>query len=367
MSATSRPEQHRWGFYAAVLAGCLALSMLGNATHAWSQWHADVAAGIDRGAGSPWGATVAITVAPAMVIVMTEMVVISHKRNVGRARALVAVLAVLVGLIALTVSYAGLVHVSTTIIGLPTWLGYAAPLIVDAPIIAATIGLWDVQQRIRADRVAAETAPTVANRGRSTTSAAVDEPVDGDRQADDDAVHEVPAAVVHEPVHKPSTVVDDARAQLAMPVDAAVDETAATVDDQTVDEVPATVDNRVVDEFPQVGAVDEPSLTVDGADDGAVHSAVDDRAQPLSTAGDEPVHITDDDASEPVDGDEALARAVVDAIRTKAAVDDVAAALRLRREGQSMTAIAAELGVGSHSTVSRWIKCAETLEPQPVG
>ena len=365
MSRHPIPERHRWGFYASVLVGCLALSMLGNATHAWSQWHADVAAGIDRGAGSPWGATVAITVAPAMVIVMTEMVVISHKRNAGRARALVAALAVLVGLIALTVSYAGLVHVSTTIIGLPTWLGYAAPLIVDAPIIAATIGLWDVQQRIRADRVAAETAPTAVDRGPSTTAAAVDEPVDGDRQADDDAVHEPLAAVVHEPAHKSSTAVDGAHARLTMAVDAAVDEAAETVDDQTVDEGAATVDHGVVDGFPQVGAVDEPPLTVDEVDNAAVHSIDDDRAQPLSTAGDDLVHNAVDDAV--VDGDEALARAVVDAIRTKAAVDDVAAALRLRREGQSMTAIAAELGVGSHSTVSRWIKCAETLEVQPVG
>src|SRR5699024_1251743 len=154
MSATSRPEQYRWGFYASVLVGCLTLSMLGNALHTWSRRHADIAAGIDRGAQSPWVATVGITVAPAMVIVMTEMVVTAHKRNAGWARALVTALAALVGLIALVVSYSGLVHVCTTIVGLPVWLGYAAPLIVDAPIIAATIGLWDVQQRIRADRVA---------------------------------------------------------------------------------------------------------------------------------------------------------------------------------------------------------------------
>ncbi|WP_270484895.1 hypothetical protein [Gordonia jacobaea] len=152
MSETAeKPESHRWGFYAAVMVGCLALSMAGNAVHVWSQWHADVAAHVDRGALSPWVPTIAIMLVPVMVIAMTEMVIISTRRNSGAARVTVAVIAAVVGVIALVVSYSGLVYVFETIIGLPLALALAAPLLIDAPIIAATVGLWDVQQKIRAD------------------------------------------------------------------------------------------------------------------------------------------------------------------------------------------------------------------------
>lgn len=394
MSATSRPEQHRWGFYASVLVGCLALSMLGNALHTWSRWHADIAAGIDRGAQTPWVATVGITVAPAMVIVMTEMVVISHKRNAGWARALVTALAALVGLIALVVSYSGLVHVCTTIVGLPVWLGYAAPLIVDAPIIAATIGLWDVQQRIRADRVAVADQPTatvaeVADHQVAQPVEVADQPVAEGQPATVELVADQPTATFTEVADQPvadepgapemvvgQPVADDVSANLDEVVDSPVADhppqvnVVAAEEPATVTEVAdqplATVSEMAVAD--SQGVADEPAATVELAADQS--PATNPEVADSPVADEQPASappVADGGAADPGVAD--LARRVHEESATTKPLEDVAEVLELAEAGMSQRAIAAEVGV-DRTLVSRWIKASQTLEtrePQPVG
>lgn len=184
---TPKPEGHRWLFFAAVLVVFLVLSMLGNAAHVWADWHADVAAGVDRGRFGPWVPTIAIGVAPSAAMVMCEMVVISYRRNSGAARVFVTLASALVGVIALVVSYVGLVYVWATVIGLPTVLAYVAPLVIDVPIIAATVGMWDVLYRIRCDREAeeqaAESDDTEQQRPTEAATEAVAERVDERLQA----------------------------------------------------------------------------------------------------------------------------------------------------------------------------------------
>ncbi|OBA30280.1 hypothetical protein [Gordonia sp. 852002-51296_SCH5728562-b] len=345
MAATSRPEGHRWGFYAAVMAVGLVLSMAGNGAHVWSQWHADVAAGIDRGAVSPWVPTVAITVVPAMVMVMTEMVVISHRRNGGWARTVVTSLAALVGVVALVVSYVGLCYVCTVIVGLPTALGYVAPVIVDAPIIAATVGLWDVQQTIRADRDLA---------GRT------DAPYEPVEQGSPTVVDEVGRPV--QVLDRPDEQVSEAGSTTSSGVD---DRSAGQLDEQwsTRSELAGQVDEQAVDRWDE--DLSDPFVRPDervsdrGSDEVDEHSVA--QVDQLDEEPDEPASI------EPVDRPDEPVEWLSEAERLRAATGitaeaaDLATVLRMDGAGASRREIAEAVG-RPKSTISGWITKAAVAE-----
>ncbi|GAA2375958.1 hypothetical protein [Gordonia cholesterolivorans] len=334
-----KPEVHRWGFYAVVMAVCLVLSMAGNGLHVWSQWHADVAAGVDRGTASPWVPTIAVMVFPAMVMVMTEMVVISHRRNAGRVRTVVTALAAVVGLVTLAVSYVGLVYVCTTIIGIPSVLGYLAPIVVDAPIIAATVGLWDVLGNIRAD-------------------------------AAEHVVHTPPAHVAPEPVH---TVHDDV-SESVQPVDLTdgLDRAHPTAHVQT-DDVARPVHIPDLGEHGTAGVHDDSVHALDAGrtecvdesvhiDDRDVHDDLAQPARPVFTVIADDVH--GGLARDVEDGVRALAERVHAELSPSVDVDILAELIRARRDEETPYR---ELGLKadvSPNTVRKWIKAAEDIQAE---
>ena len=345
MTKPTKPEAHRWGFYAAVLAVGLLLSMAGNAVHVWSQWHADVAAGVDRGTLPPWVPTAAIMVVPAMVMVMTEMVVISYRRNAGWARTVTTALAGLVGVVSLTVSYVGLVHVCTVIVGLPTVLGYVAPVIVDAPIIAATVGLWDVQQKIRADRELADRSDEHSTDSTDSTDA-VEQSTDAadrsnglsdsadraDEHSDHSAEQSIDCSTGPELDGQRSIEPDE---QLGRP------------DELTPDEWSTEADDLVAE---QVGrhSVDRTS----GPDEQSI-----DRPDELDEQSDELDEQSDEYWS-------ALAERVRSATGITAEPVELATVLQMSGEGATRSEIAEAVG-RSKSTVSGWITKAATVDPDP--
>lgn len=349
-----KPESHRWGFYAGVMVVGLLLSMAGNAAHAWSQWHTDVAAGIDRGAMSPWVPTVAITVVPAMVMVMTETVVISHRRNAGWARTVVTALAALVGIVALVVSYVGLVHVCTVIIGLPTALGYVAPVIVDAPIIAATIGLWDVQQTIRADRELSGMTNELVSEQRSV---APREPVEQRPTA--------PVEHAIEVVDRPDEQVDEQwssdRATAPYEMDDRSVEISSTGSDQAgrVDEHPVDRADEILSDLPvrpdelvseqwSTAPVDRPDELDDVASEQVSDLPARPDEQPDERGSTEPVEWLSE------------AERVRSATGITADPADLATVLRMDDAGASRREIAEAVG-RPKSTVSGWIAKASSV------
>ncbi|WFN93867.1 helix-turn-helix domain-containing protein [Gordonia sihwensis] len=346
MTTNSTPEEHRWGFYAAILGFFLLLSMIGNALHVWAVWVTDVAAGTDRG-GVPVGIPIAaIVLVPVAVVAMTELVAVASRRNGGAVRVVVISSAALVGSIALIVSYMGLVYVWATIVGLPTVLAWAAPLIIDVPIVAATIGLWDVHATIRADRERASSQVVDHHlaAGRNVLGRAYLEP-----SADsviDHEVHLVDRADFMRDPHSPPVADEPVHTGKIGP-----DQRVQVVDDQSAtDKVQADpkVYDAVAVHTDAFGAVVD-NHVIDHSDDRAVH-VVDDA---YSVVDVHPAPAVDD----PVYTD--LAERVHAATGATVDVDVVARALALRAEGLGLRKIADRVGVGSHSTVGRWVKAAE--------
>ncbi|MFT3663251.1 MAG: hypothetical protein QM809_18365 [Gordonia sp. (in: high G+C Gram-positive bacteria)] len=398
-------EGHRWGFYAAVMGVCLLLSMAGNGLHVWSQWHTDVAAGVDRGDTSPWVPTAAIMVFPGMVMVMTEMVVISYRRNAGGVRTVITVMAGLVGLITLAVSYLGLVYVCGTILGIPGWLGYLAPLAIDAPIIAATIGLWDVVNTIRVDHVAGarpvadHVVDHVATGGRPTTwpvvadrvaAPVVEGPVAGgeptavtvaDHMADPVADHmadiekpqfralsaDWPVVAASAPATPAATVAASSAAEDATdgrPADHVADLVAAVrpvvgeVADRVAGGRSAVADQPAGRPAMAARVADDPEVAdhVAGGRPVADPVAAGEVAAPSAVAGDRLIEVAE----------RVHARA-----NTAKPIEDVLAVVRLldRQPEMSRRAIAGETGVG-RSTVDKWAGVFDEVrrtELEPVG
>ena len=340
---SNNSNDFRRGYFVAVLVVCLLLSMGGNGLHTWAAWHADVAAGIDRG-GVPVAVPVFVAMlAPASVVAMTELLVISYKRNAGRIRTVVTVLAAIVGLIALTMSFAGLAYVFRVIVGLPSGLAYAAPLIIDLPIIAATVALWDVtNQRARA------AAHRPAEHAVSTMDTAV-HPAD---------VHAAPALDA-EPQWPVSTQLNEA---MSTPMDAVDTPTIApldtrgpvltevtipSVDTVTVSAVDAPLDAPVVTpvDTPLVTPVDTPT---------AVDTPLDTTDEALAVV--EPVDEVVDETGD----DRAFAVRVREEARSTLDTEVVAEALRLLDAGQSQRAVAVAVGK-SPGTVAKLARAAEEV------
>ncbi|WP_411815831.1 helix-turn-helix domain-containing protein [Gordonia sp. SND2] len=397
-TCTSTPDLRR-GFFVAVLVGCLVLSMGGNALHEWAAWHADVAAGIDRGGVPVWVPVIVIALFPAMVVVMTETAVITYKRTDGPVRGIVTICAAVVGVIALAVSYSGLVYVADVILGLPVVLAYAAPLIVDVPIIAATLALWNVVDRARA-LAATDPTPAMDVSSESALGFVWTEPV---------------ASGGHDRAYTPESTgamstVSTGRDRVDSPESSGSPMSESTVYNGGHDQAESTMDSDV----DLLESTESTAVSTTGF--GAESSGRDDMDAPESTGRDDvytgessgpestvstgrdqvdpPESIVDTTAPESTESAmDAAVDVVVDSASTQGAerpslrvvaapegslaervvarvggdVDAgvVAEALRLRDEEEmSLRRIADTLGVGSHSTVRKWLKVAEDLDDE---
>ncbi|WP_440711940.1 hypothetical protein [Gordonia sp. FQ] len=370
-NTTATPEEHRWGFYAAILAGFLLLSMIGNALHVWAVWGADITTGTDRG-GVPVGVPIAaIVLVPVAVAVMTEMVAVASRRNRGAVRAFIVVSAAFVGSIALVTSYIGLVYVWATIVGLPTALAWMAPLIIDVPIIAATIGLWDVHSTIRTDR---ERASRTAEEVTSSTDEVVTQLVTPDELAVELPTEAVSTAGQRRSVVGNSTVrrvtdeFEDAGDELSDELVTSGDELGVEVvansslparhpaelgvqGDELVD-TPDELSDELPTEAPSTAGQ---KWSVDGNSSvpTSYRRVADELVTPSDEMGDEPDELAGA-------GDElwrARAAELVATTKVNATPDELATVLALDEQGASKVAIAEAVG-RSRSTITGWLKAA---------
>ncbi len=204
-----------------------------------------------------------------------------------------------------------------------------------------------------ADQPTATATPEVADRSVADEPGApemvVDRPVVADEPATLEDVADSPVAD-HPPqvnavaVEKPATVTEAADQPLATVSDVAVADSQGVADQPVAEQPPATVE-LVADQSPATatGVADRP------------------------VADDEPASaplVADGDVAAPEVAD--LARRVHQESATTKPLEDVAEVLELAEAGMSQRAIAAEVGV-DRTVVSRWIKIAGALAPQPVG
>ncbi|WP_299487222.1 hypothetical protein [uncultured Gordonia sp.] len=356
-NTTATPEEHRWGFYAAILAGFLLLSMIGNALHVWAVWGADITTGTDRG-GVPVGVPIAaIVLVPVAVAVMTEMVAVASRRNRGAVRAFIVVSAAFVGSIALVTSYIGLVYVWATIVGLPTALAWMAPLIIDVPIIAATIGLWDVHSTIRADRErASRTADEVVTQLVTPDELAVELPTEavstaGQRRSVvgnstvrrvtdefEGAGDELPDELVTSGDELGVEVVTNSSPPARHPAELGVQ------GDELGDELPTEAPSTAGQKWSVDGNSSLPT---------SYRRVTDELVTPSDELGDEPDELADT-------GDELWLTRAAELIATtkiNATPDELATVLALDEKGSSKAAIAEAAG-RSRSTITGWLKAA---------
>lgn len=149
MTEPNRPEEHKRGYYAVVLVAGVALSVAGNALHA----HAVT--------GGSVLASVGAAVFPLLLLMMTELTVLTAKRFGGWVRAVTAGLAAVVAVISFAISYEALAYAARELFGIERHLAWLAPLTVDLPIIGATLALWAASDLIRRSQAAVADQPTV--------------------------------------------------------------------------------------------------------------------------------------------------------------------------------------------------------------
>lgn len=365
---SDRPESHKRGYYGLVLVVGVVLSVVGNSLHA----HAVT--------GGSALAAVGAAIFPVLLLMMTELMMLTAKRFGGWVRAVTAGLAAVVAVISFAISYEALAYVARELFGIGATLAWAAPLTVDLPIIGATLALWAASDLIRQARVA--DADVVRQHPTEIPSTVLATAVD-DR----------PVVAVSDGDSAMYSLVDDSRAPSTTTVDQAVSEvvgddaelsTTAVDDTDTLSTL--TVTAPVVDESAQFNTANDSLGPVDDGD----AEPVDDSDPTPSTTTDDGVPFVDD--SSVVDSDDrhlaapatvgnavvasaasstttvdtdritVLASAVADETRTKVSVDDVARVLVMRGEGMSMTAIADTVGIASHSTVSGLVKAAARID-----
>lgn len=365
---SERPESHKRGYYGLVLVVGVVLSVVGNSLHA------------DAVTGGSALAAVGAAIFPVLLLMMTELMMLTAKRFGGWVRAVTAGLAAVVAVISFAISYEALAYVARELFGIGATLAWAAPLTVDLPIIGATLALWAASDLIRQARVAdadvggqhpteipstvlttaADDRPVVAvSDGDSAVSAPVD-----DSRAPSTTVDPTVFGVVDDDAELSMTVVDDADTLLTPTATASVVDESAQVN--TANDSQQPVDDG--DAEPVDESDPTPSTTTDdGApfvDDSSVVDS-DDRhpvAAPATVGNAVVASAASSTTTVDTDRITVLASAVADETRTKVSVDDVARVLVMRGEGMSMTAIADTVGIASHSTVSGLVKAAARID-----
>ncbi|OBA67742.1 DUF2637 domain-containing protein [Gordonia sp. 852002-10350_SCH5691597] len=359
---SDRPESHKRGYYGLVLVVGVGLSVAGNSLHA----HAVT--------GGSALAAVGAAIFPVLLLMMTELMMLTAKRFGGWVRAVTAGLAAVVAAISFAISYEALAYVARELFGIGATLAWAVPLTVDLPIIGATLALWAASDLIRQARVAsseteipsmvlttaADDKPVVAV---SDGDSAMYAPVDDSRFPSTTTVDQAVSEVVDDDAELLTTAVDDTNTLSTIVVTAPVVDELAQVN--TANDSRPPVDD--CDAEPVDDSDSSPSTTDDDDAqfvDGNPVVDSDDRHPVAPVTADNAVVVDNATSSTIVDTDRitALATAVVDETRTKVSVDDVARVLVMRGEGMSMTAIADTVGIASHSTVSGLVKAAARID-----
>lgn len=313
----TQPEAHKRGYYGVVLVVGVALSVAGNALHASAVTDGSTLAAVGA------------AVFPVLLLMMTELTMLTAKRFAGWVRGVTAGLAAVVAVISFAISYEALAYAARELFGIGEMLSWLAPLTVDLPIIAATLALWAASDLIRRARAK---DPVVGE--PSTTGWLVDQPAAG-VVADQPADHEGLATTTTGSVADPVVVVGDPGAapqvnEVAVVESTSHDEAAIThVGDQpVVVESPTAVESTT-----PVVAVTTQSVVVDST---TTDSTIPAHDEPTTTVA-EIIHAE---------------------TGTTKPVEAVAAVLRLAESGESQRAIAAEVGV-DRSLVRKWIAAAD--------
>lgn len=317
MSA-QKPESHKRGYYGVVLVVGVALSVAGNALHARAV------------TGGSTLAAVGAAIFPVLLLMMTELTMLTAKRFAGWVRGVTAGLAAVVAAISFAISYEALAYAARELFGIGAWLSWLAPLTVDLPIIAATLALWAASDLIRRDR--GEQSST----DRTTSSG------DPDERSIDQPDDQSDSSVVEQPIGRTSTPYEQRSTgpELAVQRSTEPDETPprpiGRPDEVVPDEVSDDLADQVVE---QVGR----------------HS-VDRTSSPYEHS----IGRSDDESDESW---AVAAERVRAATGITAEPDELATVLEMADSGESRAAIAAAVG-RSKSTVSGWInKAAEVNQP----
>ncbi|GAB2636107.1 hypothetical protein GCM10027169_00310 [Gordonia jinhuaensis] len=358
MTKPNRSEEHKRGYYAVVLVAGVALSVAGNALHAHSVTGGSVLA------------SVGAAVFPLLLLMMTELTVLTAKRFGGWVRAVTAGLAAVVAVISFAISYEALAYAARELFGIERHLAWLAPLTVDLPIIGATLALWAASDLIRRDQAVVANEPAA--------------PVADDRPMP--VVPPVTTTVADRP-SPAMTVVGDSAAPTSHSTTTGAE--AAAVGDSVGDPVGDSADSVVGSvgdsgEPPQVSggvaestgestihhqqpvakapaAVDETAATNQSptAPTAAITHPV--AESPTMAAG--PAAVADQplESAAPVDESTIeLARAVHAATGTIKPVEVVAEVLRLTAAGESQRAVADAVGV-DRTLVRKWRASGEEL------
>ncbi|WP_156529396.1 helix-turn-helix domain-containing protein [Gordonia sp. 852002-10350_SCH5691597] len=364
MSDRQRQPEHRRGYYLVVLVVGVALSVVGNALHAWSAWQTAHPAGIGDGELGPVWSVLGTAIFPLILLMMTEMTMLAVTRFGGPVRWGLTVLAGCVAVISFAVSYEALVYTSRTVLGVGDDLSMVAPLVIDLPIIGATIALWAVADRIRQDATGADHAATMTP-DHVSVGHSPDTPVlSGAGHPSDIAVQ-----VSGERLDTPSTGAPDTPVQsvAGQSSDALLDEVSdepRRTPDTGAEQLGQSLDTLVqVSSEPSSDTPDEVSI---GQPDTAARPAA---GHSLDTPDEVSIGQPDTPSTEasntPVEGVRDLsdlAARVVEEVGTTAGAATVEQALRLHLDGAGLRRIGDEVG-RSRSTVSPWIVTAKRLDP----
>ena len=364
---SDRKPEHRRGYYLVVLVIGVVLSVAGNALHAWSAWHAAHPAGIGDGELGPAWSVLGTAIFPLILLMMTEMTMLAVTRFGGLVRWGLTVLAGCVAVISFAVSYEALVYTSRTVLGVGDDLSTVAPLVIDLPIIGATIALWAVADRIRRD------AAVAADRPMTTQTIVVSDHEDQLVTTATDQAATTPVVLVTDHVDHPVTSPADhlvttatdhsdrSRVTTAELVESVVSDRSTVVTDhrdhdgdRVLTDRVTTLDGPVSDRVDQV--VTDPAVAIA---DHTVTTAGEEATEPVTDHGD---RSTDQPVTVPLD-----IRSVAERVReTKdldVATDVLTEALELLADGVSRRKVAEAVNVGSHNTVKRWADAAADLDP----
>lgn len=379
----TQKETYGRGFFVAVLVAVSVLSVIGNMAYA-----SKAAPLTDSSLSSGWAA-LGHAMIPILLLAMTEVLALATRKfRRGRGRTFAQCGVAVIALAAFAMSFAAL-HEFGLMLRVHDPLAYLVPVVLDVAIVVCTALVLMASEEMRRDREAAAAADAAAEQAVVEPVAVPPTVADSTPVAANAPVVGQPLPTVGVPVVDRQWVTDEPLANVVgvgdtvdAPATGDVDAVAdggfaqVSVDDggyQPPMAEPLTPSSSVDDgasTSPVAAsdtAVDEPLAADDGVaiDSGVI---VDEPAIDTSLAANEAAtgrqSVADNASTVAVDGVDidALAVDVVADTNTKIPVDDVARALVLRYDGTAFGAIAKELGVGSHSTVSGLVKAAVAMD-----
>ncbi len=357
------------GYAWALVWGFTGLSVIFNGAHAVLQ------SGAESGAVRVLSAFMAV-IAPVALLLATHLVIglirvwSTRRLWLSMLRGFCAVMATAIGLFAFILSFAALSDLAVRL-HVPAGQAWMVPAVVDALIVIATLSVVVAEAEMNLDRADAESTP------ESTESAALESAESTGRDHAYTPVSTGPVSTASIAGSPPvSTVSSGGHNPVDTEVDSLVDQRESTEstggharvhdDESTGHDEPESAESTASESIEST--VYTGGSMVDTATPASTESTLDldmdtvDRgmdAAPEST----PEAVTERPALRVVTAPAgSLAERVVETLGGDVDADKVAEALRLRSEGTSFRGIADELGIGSHSTVRKWVKAAEEMQ-----